>query len=295
MSTTPKTIQIFLPAGDPQGIRVAEVTTRIVQVIEVPRSLIGEFLKMPESGQVALYFLFGETPEGNESVYIGQTGDMVARLTDHNRKKEFWEKALVVISRTNSLTQTHAVYLEWLSIKTSRETNRYPDVNGNAGTEPYTPAPMQADCHEIFDTAGTLLSTLGYPIFEPVAKTSSSETTSRLYYCTRPGVDAKGQYTSEGFVVLKGSVGNEEIVPSIQGGGVEKKRNELIKNGTFRIDGDQVVLEKDYLFNSPSMAAAILVGKSCNGWVNWKDEQGRTLDELERQGTGSDLMETESL
>lgn len=49
MTPTPKTIQIFLPGGDPRGIRVAELTTRIVQVIEVPRSLLGDFLKMPES------------------------------------------------------------------------------------------------------------------------------------------------------------------------------------------------------------------------------------------------------
>ena len=38
MNPTPKTIQIFLPGGDPRGIRVAEITTRIVQAIEVPRS-----------------------------------------------------------------------------------------------------------------------------------------------------------------------------------------------------------------------------------------------------------------
>ena len=36
MSPTPKTIQIFLPGGDPRGIRIAEITTRIVQVIEAP-------------------------------------------------------------------------------------------------------------------------------------------------------------------------------------------------------------------------------------------------------------------
>ena len=40
MTATAKTIQIFLPGGDPRGIRVAEITTRIVQVIEVPRSLV---------------------------------------------------------------------------------------------------------------------------------------------------------------------------------------------------------------------------------------------------------------
>jgi hypothetical protein len=60
MKPTPKTIQIFLPGGDPQGLRVAEITTRIVQVIEVPRSLLAEFNQMPESSQVGLYFLFGE-------------------------------------------------------------------------------------------------------------------------------------------------------------------------------------------------------------------------------------------
>jgi len=36
MSSTPKTFQIFLPGGDPRGIRIAEITTRIVQVIEAP-------------------------------------------------------------------------------------------------------------------------------------------------------------------------------------------------------------------------------------------------------------------
>ena len=43
MTATPKTIQIFLPSGEPHGIRIAEITTRIVQVIEVPRSLLSSF------------------------------------------------------------------------------------------------------------------------------------------------------------------------------------------------------------------------------------------------------------
>ena len=34
VTMVPKTIQIFLPSGDPRGIRIAEVTTRIVQVVE---------------------------------------------------------------------------------------------------------------------------------------------------------------------------------------------------------------------------------------------------------------------
>ena len=63
MKLTPKTIQIFLPGGDPQGIRIAEITTRIMQAIEVPRSLLADFLKMPEAQQVALYFLIGSSDD----------------------------------------------------------------------------------------------------------------------------------------------------------------------------------------------------------------------------------------
>ncbi len=57
----PQTIQIFVPTGNPRGIRVPEITTRIVRVIEVPRSQLADFLKMPEAQQVCVYFLLGET------------------------------------------------------------------------------------------------------------------------------------------------------------------------------------------------------------------------------------------
>jgi hypothetical protein len=49
MSSTPKTIQIFLPSGEPHGISIAEITTRIVQVIRMPRCLLAEFLVMTTS------------------------------------------------------------------------------------------------------------------------------------------------------------------------------------------------------------------------------------------------------
>ena len=59
-SELPKTIQIFLPSGHPQGIRIAEITTRIVRVIDVPRSMVSTFCAMPEALQVGLYDLAPE-------------------------------------------------------------------------------------------------------------------------------------------------------------------------------------------------------------------------------------------
>jgi len=153
MSTTPKTIQIFLPSGDPRGIRIAEITTRIVQVIEVPRSLLPDFLKMPESNQVALYFLFGEAEDGTDAkVYIGQTGDLRARLLKHNKDKDFWQRALVLISRTNSLTQTHSLFLEWYSLQAATKAGRYvvenPPTTGRQAMNVHTEINIEVEIWE---------------------------------------------------------------------------------------------------------------------------------------------------
>jgi hypothetical protein len=288
MKLRPQTIQIFLPSGEPQGIRIAEITTRILQVIEVPRSRIGEFAAMPESTQVSLYFLIGQSDETDEPrVYIGQTGDLRARLANHNKEKDFWERALVVISKTNSLTQTHGVFLEWYCLDACRKADRYSDENANSGSKPYTPAPLEADCLEIFDTAKTLLATLGYPVFEPVAKVGSSSEEDEIFYVKASGADGRGQYTPEGFVVLKGSIGRVENVPSIIGTSLERMRNQLIASGVLRVVGAQLVMEKDHLFKSPSMAAMALMGRNANGWIDWKDASGRTLDQLKRQPSPS--------
>ena len=113
MTPTPKTIQIYLPGGDPRGIRVAEVTTRIVQVIEVPRSLLPTFLAMLESTQVAVYFLVSESDDGTERrVYVGQSGDLPTRLKDHNKAKPFWQRALVMVSRTHTCS-AHPAWRRW--------------------------------------------------------------------------------------------------------------------------------------------------------------------------------------
>ncbi|BCU76269.1 GIY-YIG nuclease family protein [Luteolibacter sp. LG18] len=287
MSLTPKTIQIFLPGGDPQGIRVAEITTRIVQVLEVPRSLLGDFLKMPESCQVAVYFLFGESEDGeDQKVYIGQTGDLRSRLVSHNKEKAFWQRALVLISRTNSLTQTHGLFLEWNCIQTATKAGRYALENGNTGSKPHTPAPLEADCLEIFETGQVLLSTLGFPLFDPVAKPAANPATDEVFFCTASGANGRGLYTQEGFVVLKGSTGRRDSVPSIIGTAGERFRLRLIETGVVRVEGDSIVFEKDHLIRSPSMAALALMGRTSNGWIDWKTKDGKTLDAVKRQAVG---------
>ncbi|MFA7436842.1 GIY-YIG nuclease family protein [Castellaniella sp.] len=287
-----KTIQIFLPAGDPQGIRVAEITTRIVQAIEVPRKLLPDFIAMPESGQVAVYFLFGQGEDGiSPKLYIGQTGDLRKRLALHNKEKDFWQRAVVLISRTNSLTQTHALFLEWLCIQQAKAIGRYQTENGNDGSKPHTPAPLEADCHEIFDTGRTLLATLGYPVFKSLSSGEGRSTKdTELFYCNRAGTKAVGEYTEEGFVVLKGSVGRGTVRKAYLHQAYAKHRETLMQEGKVALEDGVLVFKEDVLFGTPSGAAAAIVGAAANGWREWKNDKGITLDELKR---GTNLATTD--
>ena len=278
-----RTIQIYLPSGDPRGLRIAELTTSIVRVVEVPRALLPDFLQMPESKQVGLYILYGVGEVGSEgTAYIGQSGIVGDRLAQQNVDKDFWTKALVVVSLTNNFTNTHALYLEWSSIKAAAEAGRYRLQNGNAGSKPYTPAPLQADCEDVHETARTLLATLGCPIFEPVAATPDDTKPVELFYCTSSGVDGTGEYTSEGFVVLKGSKGKIENRPSIAGTADQRFRERLVCDGVMIEQNGMLVFTRDHLFGSPSMAAVSLLGTTANGWLVWKSADGKTLHDLKR-------------
>ena len=74
---------------------------------------------------------------------------------------------------------------------------------------------------------------------------------------------------------------------SIQGTSSERFREKLLKEGILNIDNGGVVFTRDTLFTSPSMAATALQGRSANGWVEWKDAKGRTLDEVKREGVAA--------
>lgn len=287
MSTRPKTIEIFLRTGDPRGIRRAAITQQVVQVIEVPRSELGAFYAMPESKQVAVYFLFGALEDDStKAVYIGQTGKPQERLPNHNRDqgKDFWKTALVLVSQANSLTLTHATFLEWHCIQEAKRAGSYVVQNAKDVKIPHAPESLKLDCMEIFEQGTTLLATLGYPLFDSVRGTNDEGMEQPTFLCTASNADGRGVYNSSGFVVLAGSSGRREIAPSLQPS-MQRMRDNLIDTGIARIDGDRIVFAKDHAFNSPSAAAIALLGRSANGWTEWKLADGRTLDQIHRSGT----------
>lgn len=314
MKSHPQTIQIFLPQGDPSGLRQAEITTRTVRVFEVPRAQVADFLEMPEASQVGLYFLFGSPDEETPECYIGQSGNIGRRLGQHIKSKEFWERALIAVSLTNSWTDTHVGFMEWKSIAAATASGRYALLNGNSASNRHTPLPLESDCQEYLETISVLLATLGKPVLQPLTSgsipppyptpdhersgaplppeqplqtTAEREQDLRLELRQR-NCNAKGVLSPEGLVVLAGSVGNAIDRPGIRPG-IKRIRDRLLSQGIASLKDGFFVINRDHLFSSPSYAAGVLVGGAQNGRTAWKDAQGKTLKDLEEQHFNDDI------
>ncbi|MFL1011315.1 GIY-YIG nuclease family protein [Flavisericum labens] len=277
----PQTIQIFLPDGSPRSVKIAEITNRVVKAILVPRNKLEYVSSRNELNNVGIYFLFGESVEkAKPIVYIGEAEDCLDRLKQHNRSKEFWNYVVVMISKINAFTKSHAKYLEHIAIDQARDSNRYETENLTAPSKPFVTESMEADLLDSFDTIKILLSTLGFPVYEKVGK---EQTTSKeLLILKGRNINAEGDLIDDGFVVFKGSQVKKDTVPSCHEYLINL-RKKLIQNQILVERNGNFEFTQDYVFNSPSTAGGVVLGRSTNGWTKWKNKEGKTLDELKRK------------
>lgn len=278
----PQTIQIFLPDGNPRGIKIAEITNRTIKAILFPRNQFKAILQRSELANVGFYFLFGVADNGHEMAYIGEAEDCAERLKQHQRNKDFWNYAVVIISQTHAFTKTHVKYLEYMAIKKAGETNRYELDNSAVPNKPHITESMEADAEDCFEIAKVLLSTLGFPLFDSVAREVVASAPVDVYKLKGNGVEAEGSLVDDGFVVFKDSKVKATTVPSCHDYLINL-RNELIQSGILVQDGETYRFTEDYIFSSPSTAGGVILGRSTNGWTKWRNVNGKTLDEMKRQ------------
>lgn len=278
--TIGKTIQIFLPDGNPRSLKIAEITSRTVQAILIPRAKLDEAAKRQELKNVGVYFLIGSSDEDSKPMlYVGEAEDCLTRLKQQNKQKDFWNTAIAVISKTQYFTKTHIKFLESHCYAEAQEIGRYKLENPNAPTMPFVSESMEADLLDNYDTIKILVATLGYPIFDQIKKPQKKD----ILYCKGKAAKAEGEYTEDGLIVFTGSVCNLKETQSA-GPYVKNRRDQLIRDGILKQEGDVYKFTHDHIFSSPSTAAAVVLARRANGWTEWKYKDGKTLDEVKRQG-----------
>ena len=276
----PQTIQIFLPDGHPTSIREAEITNRLVKAILIPRNKLDEAAKRDIVNFTGVYFLFGSSDETTkQKVYIGEGEECFKRIKSHNRNKDFWTHCIIVTTKTNEFTKTDGKFLEHHCLQQAVNFGRYNTENDTGSNKPSLPESREYDLLDNFETLKILLATLGYPVFEPKRK---KENKKDIFICKGKKAFAEGEITDDGFVVHKGGKCNLDETPTL-GNWIRNLRVKLLEEGILKEEKGVLVFTSDHIFSSPSAAAATILARSTNGWVYWKNSEGKTLDELKRK------------
>lgn len=272
-----KTIKIFLIDGDPNGRMSCELSNWTGKAYKIPRIKIKDCVDRKDLMSTGVYLLLGKNDSNKDLVYIGEAENVFNRLNQHLSSKDFWNEAIVFTSKDENLNKAHIKYLENRLHETATKTNRYILENGCIPTQSSISESDRAEMEEFLNYIFLLVNTLGHKVFEDKRENSQSSKNKEILYITSArGCEATGEQTSEGFLVLKGSKVADSVTPSLSNS-FKNFREELLKKEI--IVNNQFT--EDFIFSSPSYAAAIVMGRNANGLTEWKTEDGRILKSLE--------------
>ena len=304
---SPSSIRIFLRDGRPDGIRSAEKTMSTTQAMAFRRSQLAraEAVFRENLRRPGVYILLGadDAAADGRVAYIGESEGIGRRLAYHaspQGKKEFWEDTIVLVSKDENLTKSHARYVESRLIA---EAHRNPHWSLPNRQEPSKdagrlPVADRYDMDKFVEEAKMLAGVLGCDLFRSVraAQAAEEETggapadsvagTGETFSFSGKDFEATMHLNASGdFVVHAGSRARLNEAPSIPEG-VKRLRKAMLDAEDLRRDGESLVFCGEYSFRSVSSAAGVVSGASVNGRDVWKHTDGRTYGECEAGGGG---------
>ena len=285
---------MFLMNGEVTGKIKCTLSNWTGVIYKIPRIQLGDLKSRDEMKQSGIYFLFGRDEDKQKDVtYIGQAttrknGEgVLLRIQEHTRDThaDYFNDVIILTTQNNSFGPTEISYLENKFTQLAKEAGRYIVKNGNDPNPGNVTEEKESELDEIVENTLMIIGTLGYRVFVPMTKKVSQDLTdnhSTYLYLKRKTkksnkvIEATCERTTEGFVVLEGSQVEIKDSPYLPASLKEMRQNLI----AYRVIQDGVLKEKQ-LFSSPSYAATFLLGMQTNGRTDWKDQDGRTLKELE--------------
>lgn len=270
---------MFIFDGNPNGRIMCELSNWNGRVYKISRNELSEFSQREDSENTGVYFLMGKDENNIDTVYIGEAEKMLFRLKQHLKDASYWSDCIAVISKDNLLNKAHVKYLENKFYTLAKDAGRAVVVNNNVPTCSSISEYDEAMLEEFISNTKLLVNALGYKIFDSLEESSMKHQNNQLYFYIKAarGADAKGVIVADGFAVLKGSKMASSTVPSIAQS-LEKMRSSLMEK---QIVDDNFQFVKDHIFTSPSLAAAIILGRNANGRTEWKTEEKKSIKNIE--------------
>jgi len=278
------TIHLYLTDGRPSGIRIVEKDNWSGVGVDSARADLAVARSRSEFQRCGVYLLVGEDePSGLPALYVGEADELGARIATHASSSDFWTRLVLFMDKDGSLNKAHAKHLEarlcaigW-PVKRCEFRNVVP---------PRLPNLSDSDrdfAERFLQEMLTVLPVIGITSFQISAQPQIPPDILQLKSLPALG---RGYETSEGFRVLAGARAKVSEVPSIHDR-TKRLRASLVDKGVLIKDGDALLFTEDYIFDSPSEAAAVLLARSVNGREKWMSSTGRTLKEIQEEAASS--------
>ncbi|WP_417562355.1 GIY-YIG nuclease family protein [Microbacterium sp.] len=294
-----KHIELFLVDGTAGGLTTAEIIGWTGHVIRGERSQLNDFFKRDEAARNGAYILLGddETAPGGTRAYIGRSENIADRLRNHRTNKDFWDRFVVITTKDDTFTEGHWGYLEARLVAMAKEADRAALTNDNAPQGRKLSEAQSSDMEAFIQQLNIILPVLNVNVVRsrktiPATPASAVEVESPIFHLREPrrGVDARAQLIDGEFTILEGSI----VVATWDGVGKAEstqrayanyraQHEQLVAEGAIIVDGDHGRVTRDIRFGSPSTAAAVSLGRSCNGRREWIGSDGVTYGQWENR------------
>ena len=265
-----------------EGARIIDMgSTKSCECFVLPRDKVAEVAKrQPHLQQYGFYILLGRDKNYMPMAYIGQTNDFTNRVNDHKQKKDFWDTALVFVSKSDEIFPSEALYLEYLGWKAAKEANNYIIENSKDINEPHLSADKQNEMELFFEDIQFLTRFYGCKVFDRPEKMPKAEQYIEFKMSLpKSGMKATLNFYKESqrYVILAGSTIIAQTYNSCSKG-MKAFRQAIIDNKKLcQKNGDLYLLLQDVEIPesncSPSGAASFCAGTSYQGTEAWVDSE----------------------
>jgi predicted GIY-YIG superfamily endonuclease len=285
-----KKLTVYMIDGTEYGPRLSEIGNWVGKAIYSPRSSVNKIISRPEFDNPGIYCLKGDpTDEAfDDKIYIGEAENIRARLKQHlsDPNKDFKE-LIFFISKDELLTKTQIKYLESRLIQIAIAAKSAQIENGNSPSLPTLHEADISDMEYFLEQIKLMLPVMGFRFLISSTVSHSelnlkSELTlnETVYKIKTKSFNATMIETDKGYIVLKGSESKKELSPST----TETYRNlrrKLLETNILIESGDKLIFAEDTVFNSPSSASNMVLGRNSNGFTEWENAKGKTFKEVQ--------------
>lgn len=167
----PYSIRLFVPDGNPSTFKIINKMNWTGIGLEISRDTWAIHKSRQEFGQAGVYILFGYEEEDDlPMVYVGQADKVRNRISEHEKNKQFWDRALVFVSSSDGLNRAHITWLEWALIQEATNAGRCKLDNSVSPNEPVLTESEKADTQEFLDEMLSILPLVEVKVFEKSKK-----------------------------------------------------------------------------------------------------------------------------